>query len=165
MNTLSRALPRLTGARSTRTWLSGIVLLTASAAGAADITIANNQPLAFGRFAAGTGGSITINPAGARTSSGGVALISSGTGSAARFTVSGDLRTYLIHLPANGTVSLSGPSGATMALNNFTSNPSGIGTLTGSGSQSVTVGATLSVSANQTPGAYTGSFSVTVDYN
>ena len=132
---------------------------------AAPISIVNNQSLGFGRFAANTGGSITISPAGARTASGGVALISSGTGSAARFTVSGDLVTYSILLPPNGTTTMSGPSGATMALNNFTSTPSSAGTLNGGGSQIVTVGATLSVSASQNPGAYTGTFSVIVDYN
>lgn len=165
LKTLLEPLPGLTKARSSRTWLSCIAFLMGSVSTAAPIAIINTQSLGFGKFAANTGGSITISPAGARSSSGGVALISSGTGSAARFTVSGDLVAYSILLPPNGMTSLSGPSGATMALNNFTSVPNGAGTLSGGGSQIVNVGATLSVGVSQTPGAYTGTFSVTVDYH
>jgi hypothetical protein len=53
-----------------------------------------------------------------------------------------------------------------MALATFTSNPSSTGTLS-SGTQNISVGATLTVGAAQTPGSYTTSspFTVTVDYN
>ena len=52
-----------------------------------------------------------------------------------------------------------------MTAGSFTSNPSGTGTLS-SGTQNISVGATLTVAAGQVPGVYTsGNFSVTVNYN
>jgi len=111
---------------------------------------------------AGTGGSVTITPAGVRNASGGIVLIASGPGSAARFTVSGNATTYSIALP--GTGALTGPGGKSMAIGTFTSTPSGIGTLAG-GNQIVTVGATLTVTSQQAPGSYSGAFIIQVDYN
>ena len=43
--------------------------------------------------------------------------------------------------------------------------PSGAGQLDALGNQTLTIGATLNVGANQAPGDYSGSFSVTVAYN
>ena len=51
-----------------------------------------------------------------------------------------------------------------MTVNYFTSNPSGTGTLTG-GAETINVGATLNVGAAQVQAAYTGTYTVTVDYN
>ena len=53
-----------------------------------------------------------------------------------------------------------------MIVNGFTSNPSATGVLT-SGSQTLTVGATLDVAAAQAAGTYTNSTGVpvTVNYN
>jgi hypothetical protein len=127
------------------------------------IAISNTQPLAFGKFAAGSGGSVTVSAAGARSAGGGVVLVSS-VSSAAQFSVSGDPNlTYSITLPANGAVVLS--SGAnTMALSNFSSSPS-VGQLSAGGTQTLTVGATLTVGSSQATGSYSGSFDVTVNYN
>ena len=56
-------------------------------------------------------------------------------------------------------------SGNEMTLNNFTSSKTGdTGTLN-SGNDSFTVGASLTVNAEQNSGDYTGTFSVTVNYN
>jgi hypothetical protein len=91
--------------------------------------------------------------------------VASGSGSAASFTVQGDPNlTYSIGLPPDGVVSLEGPAG-TMAINLFQSAPSGAGVLSGIGAQTLAVGATLTVGANQAPGAYAGNFTVTVNYN
>jgi Domain of unknown function (DUF4402) len=51
-----------------------------------------------------------------------------------------------------------------MTVNSFVSSPPGTGTLSGGGTQSIRIGATLIVGPNQTPGAYSGAFSVTVNY-
>lgn len=131
------------------------------------IAISNTSGLAFGKFSAGAGGTITVDVNGARTRSGGVMLLSSGAGTAAAFGIrdpdAANLnKTYIITLPANGTVTLASGSN-TMAVNNFISNPSGTGIMT-AGTQPLTVGATLSVGANQPTGNYSGSFSVTVNY-
>ena len=126
----------------------------------------STQPLAFGSLVANSGGSVTVtaNPVG-RSAAGGVFLLPSGNWSAASFSVTGDPNaTYAISLPANGMVALT--SGAnTMAINDFTSSPALTGQLTGGGSQTLMVGATLSVSGNQPTGSYSGSFTVTVNYN
>lgn len=130
------------------------------------ISISNTQALGFGKFAAGSGGSVTVSPSGARSATGSVALLSSSGGAAAQFTVSGDANfTYAISLPANGTVVLTKNGGQTMSVNNFSSSPSPAGQLSALSKQTVSVGATLSVGSNQATGAYTGSFTVMVDYD
>jgi hypothetical protein len=133
----------------------------------AQINVANNRALAFGKFVAGIGGTITVDPNGARSRSGGVFPLVSSAASAASFNVS-DVNpanaglSYIITLPDNGTVALS--SGAySMPLNDFSSIPAGSGMLT-AGSQILTVGATLSVSPNQPPGNYSGNFNITLNY-
>lgn len=130
------------------------------------ISIGNTQALAFGKFVAGSGGSVTVSPSGARSATGGVALVPSSGGAAAQFTASGDPNfTYAISLPANGSAVLTSAGGQTMALNNFSSSPSPTGQLSVLGKQTVSVGATLNAGSNQAPGDYSGSFDVIVDYN
>lgn len=138
-------------------------ITAASASSAQNVT--PTQALAFGSFAAGAGGTITVSPASARSASGGVILVPSGSGSAASFNVSGTSNaTYAITLPANGMVSLTSGENA-MAVNDFLSNPASSGQLSIGGSQTLTVGATLSVGSNQPSGSYSGTFNVTVNYN
>lgn len=141
--------------------------LLAAPYGWAQIAISNTQTLGFGKFVAGSGGSVAIDANGARTQSGGVLLVPSGSGAAATFNVSDTNpenlnKIYIITLPDNSTVMLTSGSNS-MALNNFVSTPSGSGTLT-AGTQILSVGATLSVGANQPAGNYSGNFSVTVNY-
>ncbi|MEX0604489.1 MAG: DUF4402 domain-containing protein [Marinobacter sp.] len=141
-------------------------MVTPSSWALLDIAIENVQSLSFGNFVAGTGGSVTISTSGNRNAGGGVILIPSAQGTAAQFTVSGDPdATYTIQLPGNDFVSLTGP-GIDMPVNNFTSSPSGVGGQLGAGgSQDMSVGGTLSVGSDQAPGSYSGTFSVTVNYN
>lgn len=131
-----------------------------------EIAIENTQALSFGSFVAGSGGSVAISTSGARSASGDVYLIPSSEGTAAQFTVSGDPNaTYTIQLPGNDFVKLTGP-GADMVINDFVSSPSGAGGQLGvSGSQVLSVGGTLSVGSSQVPGDYSGSLTVTVNYN
>ena len=106
-----------------------------------------------------------MTPSGARTTSGNVVTLSADPGQAAQFLVSGDpSTTYAITLPVDGTVVLS--NGAIdMPVSGFVSDPAANGVLPGSGSQLLSVGATLHVAAGQPAGSYSGSFSVTVNYN
>lgn len=123
------------------------------------------QALGFGSFAAGTGGTVTISAVGVRSKGGGVTLVSSGSGSAASFNVSGNASaSYAITLPGNGVVSLTSGAHA-MAVSAFTSNPALNGLLNGAGMQSLAVGATLHVGSGQASGSYAGTFDVTVEYN
>jgi uncharacterized protein DUF4402 len=146
----------------------GSLLLALAAAGASASssaqTINTVSGLSFGSFVAGGGGTITISPGGGRTSFGGVvALGQSTTYGGASFRVSGTAGAgYTITLPGNDVVFLT-DGVHTMALNNFISNPSMRGLLSG-GSQLISVGATLNVGSSQPPGNYAGTFSVTVNY-
>lgn len=100
-----------------------------------------------------------------RSVTGGAELGNSTGISAATFTVAGDPdATYSITLPGSD-VTLSDGGVNTMTVNTFTSSPSGTGTLSGGGTQTLYVGATLNVGANQPNGTYDGTFSVTVAYN
>ena len=143
---------------------------SASATIITPITIVKDVDMNFGNVAvsATLGGTVVLAPAGTRTTggAGGVTLPATvGTVAAASFTVSGQANyTYAITLPTTKTIT----SGAnTMTVDNFTSNPSATGTLSGSGSQTLTVGATLNVSAAQASGVYTNASGVpvTVNYN
>ncbi|MDB5934020.1 MAG: hypothetical protein JWQ01_1364 [Massilia sp.] len=121
--------------------------------------------LALGRFVAAGGGTVVVNPAGVRSKSGAVVLLSGGTVSSAAFSLtesgSGKSVTWTtISLPASAT--LTNGSGASMTLTNFTSNPTG--TFSGSALTQLTVGATLNVGPNQSTGNYSGTFVVTVNY-
>jgi hypothetical protein len=131
------------------------------------ITIAKTTDLNFGDVIAGTGGTVVVDSASVRTSTGGVALGSATGVSAAAFNVTGATNaTYTIQLPTTA-VTLNGPvAGNTMTVTNFTSNPAlTAGALGATGAQALLVGGTLNVASAQPIGAYTGTFSVTVTYN
>jgi hypothetical protein len=135
---------------------------------------ANTDPLVFGAFVAGTGGTVTIGASsGMRSATGGVTLVNS-TYRAARFTVScvagggGDTCSSTSTYSIDPVAGISLTSGAnSMSVADFsvysvnTANSSG--QLSG-GTDSLKVGATLMVGSNQAPGSYSGSFSVTVAY-
>ncbi len=141
---------------------------TASATIVTPISITKNADMNFGNVAvnATLGGTVTLSPQGDRTKADGVTLpASSGTVAAASFTVSGEAGyTYSITLPAAALEISSGAN--SMTVSNFTSFPSGTGTLT-DGTQTLSVGATLNVAAGQAEGSYASEtpFSVTVNYN
>ena len=122
----------------------------------------------FGNIAvsATTLGTAVLAPAGTRTNTGGVTLPATvGTVAAASFTVSGQASyNYAITLPSSCVIT---DAGHTMTVNNFTSIPATTGTLSGTGSQTLNVGATLNVAAAQASGTYTNAtgVAVTVNYN
>jgi len=142
---------------------------TATARIITPISITNDVDMDFGNIAvSGAGGTVTLPPVGARTFTGSITFPAiTGTVTAASFIVNGEgTSTYAITLPTTDyTITRVGFS-ETMIVNAFTSNPSGTGALTG-GTQTLNVGATLNISAGQTPGTYTNAtgFDVTVNYN
>jgi hypothetical protein len=142
---------------------------TATATIVTPISIANTSNMSFGNLSvqAGTGGTAVLDAAGARTRTAGVTLPGTpGTVSAAAFTVTGTpAYTYAITLP--GTVTLTRASGSeTMDATAFVSSIGSAGLLSGAGTQSFAVGATLTVAAAQLAGVYTSAnFDVTVNYN
>ena len=138
----------------------------ASATIVTPISIAKNTDMNFGNIATdGSVGTVVLSPASGRTFTGGVTLPAvTGTVTAASFTVSGSgSYTYAITLPSTLTIT----SGAdSMIVDDFTSTPATTGTLS-SGSEIITVGATLNLVASQAEGTYTSAtpFAVTVNYN
>ena len=149
--------------------LAGTATLALLAAGARDafaqqVALSNIRGLDFGRFVAGSGGTVAVTPAGVRLRTGAVVLLNSpGAGQAAinvsRF--SGKKTVVDISLPSNGSIRLT--SGAnTMAVNGFVSSPAF--TMSIAAPETLSIGATLTVAPNQAPGTYSGTFPVTVNY-
>ena len=145
------------------------VSATATATGTiiAPIAISKTADMNFGNIVSGAAlGTVVLTPAGVRSKTGGVFLPgTAGTVAAASFTVTGAIGfTYAITLPAAATTVTSG--GNTMTVDTWTSTPTVTGTLAG-GTQTLTVGGTLNVAANQAAGLYVSgtAFTVTVAYN
>ena len=140
----------------------------ASATIVTPIAIANTVEMNFGNVSPHPtlGGTVVLSPAGARTPTNVTLPATTGTVTAASFTVTGQANfTYSITLPAGATTISSG--GNDMTVDTWTSNPTPTGDLGAGGSQTLTVGATLNVAAAQAAGTYTlgTPFTVTVNYN
>lgn len=139
------------------------------------------EDLRFGRMAVGpAAGTVTVDPSsGSCSTTGGV--VSGGGCGFAEFGGQGVRKlTVRIQIPASAT--LAGPNGATMTASSFTlgaapdlaligGNGNGLGNgqrryqiSSSTGIFTLRLGGQLSVGANQTPGLYTGSFAVTVQY-
>jgi hypothetical protein len=133
------------------------------------ITITKSADLAFGKFAAGTGGTVTVSTSGARSVTGAVTGMSSTT-TAAKFDVAGETgATYSITLSGTTVLTSGSDTMAFAAISdltgaNSTSGTVPSGTLT-AGTQSIYVGGTLTVGSAQAPGTYTGTVIASVDYN
>lgn len=133
---------------------------TASATVIAPITITSTTPLNFGSFSNAAAGTVTIDTAGARTSSG-VLLSAVTAGARGVFTVGGSNNAgFSITSPQGFSVTTAGGSPMAFAL----TLPGTTGTLS-SGSATINVGGVLTVGAAQLAGTYTGSYSVVVEYN
>ena len=128
------------------------------------LQIQSEGPLAFGAISVGpaSGGTVTIQPTGERSSAGAV-ILQPGAWGAARFRVNGeDGSSYTISLPSS-CVLTSADGGEQLVADGFVCTPGIQGNLAG-GEQAISVGATLHVEAGQPVGLYTGSFDVTVGY-
>jgi hypothetical protein len=128
----------------------------------APIALVNNTALSFGGIVPTAAGTVTISPAGVRSFSN-VTLVNQAPGSAASFTVSGAPNaTYSITVPLSNT--LTGP-GAPMTVGSFLTSPSSTGTLSSGGTQTLTLGAQLTVNSGQVAGVYSRTFTLMVAYN
>lgn len=136
---------------------------TATARIITPIALTKTLDLNFGNIASSAAiGSVTIAPAGTRSSIGGVTPSAIGDYSKAAFSATGEnYATYAITLPES--VSLSDGT-HTMLVNAFISTPAN-GTFNASGTQTIEVGATLNVGATQASGTYNGTYNVTIAYN
>lgn len=172
--TLVRALVLASGLAATNFAVQAAPTATANASATiiSPIAVTKTSDLVFGNLAVGAvGGNVAVSVADVVTISGAGTTVSqpvgnTGSPAAAEFAVTGEAgMTYSITLPADGTVSITDGGSNTMAVNGFVSNPGTTGTLSGAGTDTLSVGATLVVGNNQAPGTYTGTFSVTVAYN
>ena len=133
------------------------------------ISIDKVTDLRFGKIiAAPTAGQVAIQLDGTRTiAAGNVVLFNQGSDhQAASFKTMGTPGAgYSLVLPADGSVSLTRTGGTeTMTIEGFVHSASGTLDAT-TGEETFNVGATLNVGANQAPGQYTGTFTVTAAYN
>jgi hypothetical protein len=148
---------------------------TANATVVTPIAINQTTPLSFGRFSTpGTAGSVTIaaTVGGARTVSGGTVLVTTGgptaLGNSGVCAVNGEPNLiYTVSALTATALTRTGGGGVDMPLAIVTSPAAGsaTGLLDASGAQTLYVGGTLTVAGTQTPGTYTGTYSVTVEYN
>ncbi|MDP4278210.1 MAG: DUF4402 domain-containing protein [Bacteroidota bacterium] len=135
------------------------------------VTVSKSVDMNFGRIAPGSiSGSCELAVDGTRIFNNAYAGPGGATPAAARFDVGGTPgTTYTVALPASAAVYLNdNASGESMTVNAFKlkleSKDAGVlAGVTGTDAY-FNVGATLSVAANQSVGAYTGSFTVTVTY-
>jgi hypothetical protein len=140
-----------------------------------NLTLVRTEQLDFGGIIAGTtAGTVVVSPLGVRTATGG-AVLAGGAPQAAAFAGRGrrnQLMTITFGAPSI-TITRGGGT-QTMTVDSFTINNPPSATLAVAGPRyriSATngffefpVGATLRVGANQTPGLYTGTFSMTANY-
>lgn len=123
-------------------------------------------------IASGTAGTVRIAPDGARTRTGG-ATLAGNSGEPARFAGLGTPnRQVNISLGAN-SIFITGP-GTRMRVRDFeigstptailSTTPTRFTIATAIGNYNFPVGATLEVGANQTPGDYAGTFTITLNY-
>lgn len=151
-----------------------LLVALASPVAANTFSLTTTDALEFGSFVAGSGGTVTIAAAsGLRTSTGTVLLVNSSSREA-RLSVSCTVdggsdscttsSTYSVDPVADTTLT---SGGNTMPIGSFSAYSIQTGSSSGqlaSGSDTLKIGATLTVGNNQPPGNYSGSFSVTVIY-
>ena len=148
-------------AQSTATASTTAVLVT-------PISITKVTDMHFGTVAASsTAGTVVLNYADGRTTTGGVSLpAGSTTQKTAVFTVNGEGNSgFSISIPAS-PITLTGSVSGTMTVSDFACDLGASGTLA-SGSKTLKVKATLNVPANAVAGTYSNAsdLAVTVNYN
>lgn len=129
------------------------------------ISVVRTGDMDFGTILRGTtAGRVVINAStGARTVTGGV-VMAGGTPRRATFTITGTPnRVVTIRLTPTSTTLTNG-TGGTMLVNAFTLNGSANRRLSAAGTIALGVGARLNVAANQADGNYTGTFTLTINY-
>lgn len=150
-----------------------------TASGGAEVTIVRplsfviDDNLDFGTVVrSATAGTVTIAPDGTRTQTGG-ATLANGTHKPASFAGQGTFNQRVDISLGSNSILLTGP-GASMRVRNFVigSTPTAVLTTAplrfriaaATGVFAFPIGATLEVGANQAPGQYTGTWSITLNY-
>lgn len=151
------------GIYSASTFAANVANSTATANVLAPMDIAQVAALDFGDISEdGTGGTVEVVVAdGTRAVTGGASISASDAGNRGSYTVTGaGNRAYSISIP---DTTLTGGGGTPMPVT-FTHDAGATPTLT-TGNGAFLVGGTITMNAPQTPAAYSGPYSVTVNYN
>mgnify|MGYP000025205217 CR=1 FL=1 len=142
------------------------------------LSLVKTTDLDFGQIMASstTSGSVTVTPTGSRSAGGG-ATLAGGTVAAGQFTGFGTRNQLVVFSFGSPSVTLTRAGGTqTMTADTFTMGPSTAGGLnqlgnsgqwrivSNNGMFTLPVGATLRVGANQAPGDYQGTFTLTAVY-
>lgn len=129
------------------------------------VGISTTSNMDFANLDASSGGEVILTPDNARITTGGIELAEGGQVSAATFEVTGQAGfTFAITLPEDQYTLSNGSE--SIIIKDFTSNYDGTGLLA-QGSHRISVGATLDIDPNQTPGKYVSQapLNITVNYN
>jgi hypothetical protein len=141
--------------------------VSASATLVRTLAVTSTSGLSFGTLApSGTAGTVIVAPDGARSATGGVALLTANVGSAGAVNLVGSAAlAYSVTMPTSVTLAAAG-GGQTMKLSSLTTNLTGsAGALNGTGNGSFNIGGTLAVGANQAVASYSGIVPVTISWN
>ena len=131
------------------------------------VDVSKVQDLSFGAFSAGAGsGTVTISNSGTRSSTGGVTLLNLGV---SYFNAVFDIEAppgTIITVINGSNINLTGSNGGTATLQIGSCSPASPFTTTASppSRTPVSIGGTLTVGSSPTPGTYSGTFSVTFNY-
>ena len=126
------------------------------------IAVTEDTQMAFGNVSVDSaGGTVTLTSAGG-ISADNANYVFSGTPAGAAFSATGDASAPVTISFSTGDT-LTGP-GTAMALQNFTNDAGGSPAFDGTGNLAFNVGADLVVNASQTAGSYSGTYTITVDY-
>lgn len=125
------------------------------------ITVTENTPMDFSQIIPDAGGdTVSLAVDGSRSATGSSTFL--GSGQQGIFDITGAASQAVTVSFSSGDV-LSGP-GTDMALNNFVHDAGGSPALDGTGNLQLAVGADLGVNASQTAGAYSGTYTISVNY-
>ncbi|MEN9682820.1 MAG: hypothetical protein RLZZ427_571 [Pseudomonadota bacterium] len=151
-------------AASLTTAANAAATATATAEVLNSLTLAATGSLEFGQLAANSGGTVIVNANSTVSQTGG--LVSNGTRTPAAFSVTGSPNALVtVSLPTSAATLTRAGGAETMTLDGFNTNPNGAFQLDGAtGAGAFTVGGTLHVASGQVPGTYSGTFSVSVEY-
>ncbi len=126
------------------------------------LAIAESNGMDFGDVSVGTaGGTIVLDTTGGRSVTGDAEAVTGGTQAAGVYNVTGSgTKAYSISFPANATISSAGNN---MTVDNFT-HDAGVTPALSGGADTFNVGARLNINPSQPAGAYTGTYTLTVNY-
>lgn len=136
----------------------------AQAAIVTPLSLVKTGDLRFGSIIPGAAqGTVIINPtSGARSNTGPLTLVGNNFGPATFLGLADRNRVILLTRGPLPTLTRAG-GGATMSMTNMTTQRNGFNT-PGGQILNINIGGTLRVGANQMPGTYTGTFSITINY-